>query len=106
MQQFYLELKGKNCLMSIIFISSSSISEWSRGKEFGVCYLLFGFNSGGTLFQQFLLELKKKKLVKVKLKSIIFITRSSMTEWSSGKEFGLSYLLLGFNSGVSLLQQF
>ena len=53
LQQFYLDLKGKNCLMSIIFISSSSISEWSRGKEFGVSDLLFGFNSGGTLFQQF-----------------------------------------------------
>ena len=29
-----------------------------------------------------------------------------MNEWSSGKEFGLSYLLLGFKSGGSLLEEF
>ena len=33
-------------------------------------------------------------------------TSSSMNEWSSGNEFGLSYLLFGFDSGGSLLQQF
>ena len=41
------------------------MSEWSSGKEFGVRYLLIGFDSGESLFQQFLFELKRKKLVKV-----------------------------------------
>ena len=63
------------------------MSEWSSGKEFGVSYLLFGFISGATLLQQFQLELKRKNW----LKSIIFISSSSMSEWSSGKEFGVSY---------------
>ena len=29
-----------------------------------------------------------------------------MSEWSSGKEFGVSYLLFGINSSASLLKQF
>ena len=43
---FNLNLREKNWLKSIIFISSSSMSEWSSGKEFSVSYLLFGFNCG------------------------------------------------------------
>ena len=62
------------------------MNEWSSGKEFDLSYLLLGFNSGGSLLQQFYLELKRKNC----LKSIIFISSSSISEWSSGKEFGLS----------------
>ena len=86
LQQFYLKLKRKNWLKSIIFISSSSMSEWFSGKEFSVSYLLFRLNCRGSVLQQFYLELKRKSW----LKSIIFISSSSMREWSSGKEFSVS----------------
>ena len=76
--------------------------EWSSGKDFSISYLLFGLNCGGSPLQQFYLKLKRKNW----LKSIIFISSSSMREWFSGKEFRLSYLLFGFISGGSLLQQF
>ena len=78
------------------------MSEWFSGKEFAVGLLLFGFNSGGSLLQQFYLELKEKNC----LMSIIFISSSSISEWSRGEEFGVSYLLFGFNSGGTLFQQF
>ena len=43
LRQFQLELKRKNWLNSIIFITRSSMNEWPSGKEFGLSYLLLRF---------------------------------------------------------------